>query len=137
MNEPRNHALWFGPLLAVFGFVSYYTIFSRWPVLRDVPWLNLGILLIATAVSWKGLRRARPAGGWRRAAGFLAVGLSLSLIGLLSFYCFDLSYGLPSADLALAVGKPVPAITLKDNRGRDVDIARDERTLLVFYRGHW
>ena len=65
----RNHALWLGPLLAIVGLVSYYTLFYRWPMTRDVPWVNFAILLGALALSAVGLARAWRRGGWRRFAG--------------------------------------------------------------------
>ncbi len=137
MQAPRNRSLWLGPMLALFGFLSYYTIFYRWPALRDFPWVNLILLVAAVAVSWTGLGRARVGGGWKLVAGVAGLAWSLLLTGLLCFYCFYYSYGLPSGEVALAVGAPVPNLTLPDQLGRDIDISDDQPTLLVFYRGHW
>ncbi len=137
MDTRPNRSLWLGPLLALFGFLSYYTLFYRWPALRDLPWLNLAILGAAVTISWIGLGRARPRGGWRLAAGVAGFGWSVFLTGLLSFYCFSYSYNLPDDDLALAVGAPAPAVTLLDHLGRETPLDDGSRTLLVFYRGHW
>lgn len=137
MTGGRNHALWLGPLLAAFGFLSYYTIFYRWPALRDFPWLNLLLLAAAIAVSWAGWRRARAAGGWRRAAGVAGVAWSALLGGLFVVYCFYLSANLPSPGAALAEGQRVPSVTLMDHHGQPLRIGAGELTLLVFYRGHW
>ena len=136
-SQPRNHALWAGPALALFGFLSYYTIFYQWPALRDVPWLNLILLVAASAISYVGFSRARRTGGWRSIAGGIGVAFSVALTALLSYYCFSLSYGLPTTDQALAVGGSIPNIVLQDHQGRDVSLGGNERTLLVFYRGHW
>ncbi len=128
------HALWFGPLLAVFGFLSYFTLFYRWPSLRDVPWLNLLILAAAVVMT---LAATVQATGRRRILGCLGTAFSLFVTGLLCFYAFVFSYQLPAAANALDVGAPVPALTLRDHNGNDAELAATDRTLLVFYRGHW
>ena len=133
-RDTPNRALWVGPLLALFGALSYFTIFYRWPNLRDVPWLNLLILFCAVALSVGGTLRAE---GSRRTIGWLGTGFSIFLTCLLCFYIFSYSYRLPSAATALKVGSAVPALTLRDNHDRDVKLTDLRRAVLVFYRGHW
>lgn len=133
----RNHLLWLGPVLALFGVLSYFTIFYQWPILRDFPWLNLLLLLGAVAACWRGFVRARAAGGWRRIAGAMGMAWSIALTGLFGVYCFALSSSLPGAEQALAVGGAVPDVVLEDTQGTKVALRSPERTLLVFYRGHW
>lgn len=135
----RNHALWLAPLLAVFGLVSYYALFARWPITRDVPWANFAILALAFGLSLVGLRRAWPRGLWRRIAGVASLAVCTLLPAFLAFYTWSLSYGLPDAEGALAVGETVPAARLLDQTGREVDLESEARgsMLLVFYRGHW
>ena len=42
MKTPRrNHAAWIGPLVALFGLVTYFTVAARYPVLRDCAAANL------------------------------------------------------------------------------------------------
>ena len=123
-----------GPVLAFVGVASYFAFFLDFAITRDVPWVNLILLALALAASIAGLVRSR-----RRvlAAGGLA--LTLALGGFFLFFCYVSSYDLPSAELALDVGAPVPAIVLRDDRGQDVDLealSRD-KAVLVFYRGHW
>ncbi len=137
MQDRTNHALWAGPLLALFGFLSYYTIFYQWPALRDIPWLNLLLLIASVAICWKGFSQAKQHGGWRRIAGGAGLTLSTALTALLTYYCFSLSYGLPNATTAIQVGDYVPEITLQSHLGADTLLSGSERTLLVFYRGHW
>jgi hypothetical protein len=74
-----------------------------------------------------------------RAGALTSLALSVALSAFFVWYCFALSYGLPSDARALAVGAPAPAITLRDHLGRDVDLAAAARQplVLVFYRGHW
>lgn len=131
--------MWLGPLIALFGLFSYFTIFYRWPFTRDFPWVNLTLLALGVWLSVGALRRAWPRGGWRAAVGAGGTVLSLACaFGLIS-YAFVLSYSLPDGDVALGVGEPVPSATLPDQEGRPVSLVASpgERVILVFYRGHW
>ena len=135
----RNHALWLAPMLALGGFLSYSAFFARWPIFRDDPWLNLLILVASIGLSVVGVRRAWPRGGWQRLAGIGGVLLSSALTVLLLVYCYSLSYGLPSAELAVEEGEPIPAIVLASHDGSQVDLGAlaREGLVLVFYRGFW
>lgn len=127
--------VWLGPLLAIVGVASYFVFFLNFAITRDVPWVNLGLLALAIGVSIVGLRRARG----RRVLASGGLVLSLALSGFFVWYCYVFSYELPSAELALDVGAPVPAVVLRDDRGQGVDLAAisREKLVLVFYRGHW
>ena len=50
--------------------VSYPFVFERWPITRDVPWVNLLLFGVATLLLAAGLRRAFAPGRlrWRRRA---------------------------------------------------------------------
>jgi uncharacterized membrane protein len=126
--------VWLGPVIAFVAVLSYFALFANWAITRDVPWVNLILLALALGASAVGLVRSR-----RRvlAAGGLA--LTLALGGFFLWYCYVFSYDIPSAELALDVGAPVPAIALKDDRGQDVELEAlsREKLVLVFYRGHW
>ncbi len=129
----RNHAVWVGALISLIGLISYFTFFARFPALRDVPWLNLPLVLVGLAVSaWAVLRR--------RSVWSIA-GLALSAIcaGLLAFYVFVLSYGLPGTERVVRVGEPAPTFALPDHEGRttSLDQYRGSSLVLVFYRGFW
>jgi hypothetical protein len=132
-----NHLAWIAPLIAVPGFLSYYVYFSMWPVFRDVPWLNLLILLVATGMSLVAVRRAST--GLGRAGSVLGLVVSAGLTGMLSFYCFYLSYQLPDANRVADDGTRLPAITLASWDGTPVDVSEvaSDKLILVFYRGHW
>jgi hypothetical protein len=138
IDRARNHLLWVGPLVSLFGFVSYWALFARWPAVRDDPWANLVLLALGVAASAVGLRRAWARSGWRRIAGTAGLVASCGFAGLLIFYCYVWSYGLPESPASLAIGDRVPAVVLEDQRGREVELAglRGE-TVLVFYRGYW
>ncbi len=137
MSPParRRHGLsvWLGPLVGVAGLVSYFTVFARFPVLRDVPWLNLPLVLIGVALSVHALRRRRSI---RSFAGLAVSALSATL---LAGYVWGLSSQLPATDGVVAVGAPAPSFALPDHQDRVVrleDFAGHD-LVLVFYRGFW
>jgi hypothetical protein len=134
----RNPYLWIAPLLAIAGFLSYFTFFVRWPALRDTGLLNLALLLLAVVLAGVGLRRAWGRGPWRRVAGVLGVVVSLGLTGLFVAYIYSLS-DLPTAEGAVALGERLPEISLVSSDGGDVDLAEASQgpLVLVFYRGFW
>lgn len=130
-----------GLLLAFAGVVSYFTVFYRYPALRDVPWVNLPLVLLGLGLCFVGLRRAWRAGGGRlsRFLSAFAFGLATFFAATFIYYVFWMSYQLPAESRALAVGDPAPAFALPDADGGSVALAdlRGRRILLVFYRGHW
>ena len=133
----RNHLAWIAPLIAIPGFLSYYTFFSMYPAFRDVPWLNLLILIGAVVLSVMAVRKAGP--GWGRAGSIAGLSVSAGLLALLSLYCFVLSYQLPDANRVADDGTRLPQITLASWDGSRVDVAEaaSDKLILVFYRGHW
>lgn len=126
--------VWIGPILAFVGVASYFALFLNWAITRDVPWVNLILLALALAASIAGLVRAR-----RRVLAAAGLVVTLAFSGFFLVYTYVLSYDLPSAELALDVGAPVPAVVLRDDRGQSVELASlsREKLVLVFYRGHW
>lgn len=136
----RNHALWLGPLMVLFGSFSYWTLMVRWRALSDFPWLNLLIIAAGFVVLFRGVARTWPAGGLGKRTGAVAGSLvSLFAGGLLVFYVFSYSYGVPDAASAAGNGTLLPAVQLADHEGTSVDLESVARgdLLLVFYRGHW
>ncbi len=133
----RNHAAWLGPLIAIPGFLSYYTVFYMYPVLRDFPWLNLLILFGAVALSVTAVRRAGS--GWGRFGSIAGLFVSGGLLALLSLYCFVLSYGVPDPNQVADDGTRIPPITLASWDGTQIDVAEaaSDKLILVFYRGFW
>ena len=126
--------VWLGPVLAFVGVASYFALFLNWAITRDVPWVNLILLALALAASIAGLVRSR-----RRVLAAAGLMVTLAFAGFFLVYTYVLSYDIPSAELALDVGAPVPALVLRDDRGQDVELAAlsREKLVLVFYRGHW
>jgi len=132
-----NHLAWIAPLVAIAGFLSYFAVFSQWPLFRDFPWLNLLIGIAALALSVVAVRRAKP--GWGRGGSIAGLGISALLLVGLGFYCFVLSYQLPDAGRVVGEGTVIPGITLAATDGSQIDVgaAAQDKLILVFYRGHW
>ena len=47
----RNHFVWLGPVVCFVAGVSYFEAFASVPPLRDVPWVNLPLVLVGWALS--------------------------------------------------------------------------------------
>lgn len=121
-----------GPVLAVVGLISYFTVFARIPALRDVPWVNLPMVAAGLALSIWALTARRSV--WRWLGATLATVSAAALVG----YVFVLSSMLPETSGVVTVGDKVPALELPDQTGTPQRIpVEGDRTLLVFYRGHW
>ena len=137
----RNHAIWLGPAVAFCGAVSYFTVFARYPTLRDFPWVNLPLVLVGVALSalglWRACRRSSVFSGKRLGA----IGFTLSLIlgGLFFFYVFSFSYRLPGPTPTSQTLSDVQDFDLIDHRGRAFRLGelRGRKVVLIFYRGHW
>lgn len=135
MTTRFNWPSWAGLLLCVFAFISYFAIFTRWPVTRDLPWASF--LLFAVAIGllvW----------GWRRAprkivASIVAV-LGLLITGMFTYLMMG-TKGLPVSANAPRVGEKAPQFALADTQGRMTSLPQllngSNGVLLVFYRGHW
>jgi hypothetical protein len=137
----RNHLLWIGPLLTFVGGVTYFLYFARIPALRDVPWVNLplvlgGLVLSLVAVG-RGFARRAPYRG--KVLGSLGAVFSLLIASLFTMYIFVWSYGLPApGERTLSLGT-APDFILTDQHGAPVSLAdlRGRKVVLTFYRGHW
>ncbi|MEO8034409.1 MAG: hypothetical protein ABI837_08240 [Acidobacteriota bacterium] len=53
-----NWSLWLGLMLSVAAFATYFAIFARYPVTRDIPWASFLLFAIALALLVAGVRRA-------------------------------------------------------------------------------
>jgi len=131
--KQRNHLIWIGLMISILGLVSYFTTFARYPVLRDIPWVNIPLVLIGVVVSILGVRRR---------FSFLSVTgalVSAGCAGLLLAYVFVLSNQLPGTDGVVAVGAEAPAFSLMDDEGTTVNLAdfKGRPVVLAFYRGFW
>jgi len=152
MNERRwNWHPWAGFLLCLLGFASYPFIFAKFPITRDVPWMNF--LLFATGVVFLfvGLKRAyRQSQQYRgKIAGPILGTVSLVALFFFSFIVFHMTRELPASAAAPRVGQQAPEFVLADTNNNPVSLSSllsaplansqvpPKGILLVFYRGYW
>lgn len=146
----RRWNLWLngGFLVTLLAFFSYFFFFVRFPVTRDVPWINLLLFACGLALFAVGLHRAyRQPDVYRgKVRGPILTLLSVFILGLFLFYNFWFSRQLPASKGAPAVGQKAPDFTLPDADGKPVTLSKlyesadggkDQWVLLVFYRGYW
>ena|SRR5260221_622420 len=152
MKRHWNSFLWMGFIFILIGLLSYIPIFARFPITRDVPWVNLLLFLIGGVLLGMGLMRAYKQPDLYRGKIF---GPILSIVGVLGVSLFI--YGLliqgrqmPASAAAPKVGQKAPDFALSDQNGKMVSLAdlvsssppgtsspRANGVLLIFYRGYW
>lgn len=150
MTSQRNLLPLAGFLVCVVAFLSYFYVFSRFAVTRDVPWaawllfaLGLGLLAAGLARPYRQPERYRG-----RVAGPILGVLSLAIVGFFFFYTVVQSRQLPAAAGAPEVGERAPDFVLTDSEGRSVRLydlvgpaaggsGPSSWVVLVFYRGYW
>lgn len=149
MKRRWNISIYVGFLTVLFGAVSYFLFFARFPMTRDFPWLNL--IFIALGLIWlgAGVRRAfrEPQAFRGKISGPVLGVLALTVAGLFGFYNFYLSRRLPVSASAPRVNAQAPDFSLTDSEGRTVSLddllrepvadRRPSAVLLIFYRGYW
>jgi hypothetical protein len=147
----RNWHLWTGFVLCLLGVVSYFFLFYRWPVTRDVPWANFLILAAGLGLIISGLRRAfgQSQEFKGKITGPILGVLSLALAGFFCFLIFYATKQLPKSAGAPKVGQKAPEFTLIDENNKEVSLASllatplpnssapPKGVFLIFYRGYW
>lgn len=149
VSRRRNGLVWLGFLVCLFAFLSYVPIFAKYPVTRDIPWVNLLLFAVGLIVLFVGWRRAISSPAVYRGKVSGAILGILSLVALI-FFCFGTFYfskQLPASTQAPRVGQKAPDFTLTDSTGAKVMLASllavptsgrpAKGVLLVFYRGYW
>ncbi len=140
LKRRRNHLIWIGPLVSIFGAVSYFMFFARFASLRDFPWLNLPLVILGACLGgtavWRAYRNSSVYRGKLLAP--LSFALSLFLAGLFATYIFSISYGLPASDKARNLSE-APDFTLSSMTGESVRLSdfRGRKVAVIFYRGFW
>jgi hypothetical protein len=152
MNSRRsNWHLWAGFVVCLVGFASYFLVFVRFPVTRDVPWANF--LLFGTGIAFLSFGLKRVFGPSQQGRGKVA-GSILSLLSLISvgFFCYLIFYQtrqLPASAGAPRIGQRAPDFLLPDSDNNPVSLSSllstpvensqvpPKGVLLVFYRGYW
>ena len=152
MNVRRlNWPLWVGFLLTLAAFMTYFSVFVRWPSTRDFPWANLLLFLLAAILVFMGIRRgfaadrARPTRS--KIVTVIVASLSVLVMAFFVFAIFIAARWLPESKGAPQVGQKAPEFTLTDSTGASVSLAEllstpqngsaPKGVLLVFYRGYW
>jgi hypothetical protein len=154
MPRQRNFHPLAGFLVCLVAFASYPLFFFRYPVTRDVPWVNWLLFALGLALAGVGLLRPfrRPERYRGRIVAPILAVLSLGVAGLFLFGTLYASRQLPAAQHAPKVGEKAPDFTLPDSQGRPVRLsallaspvagaatrgAPGSWVLLIFYRGYW
>jgi hypothetical protein len=152
MNNQRrwNWHLWAGFLLCLAGFATF-PLFARFPVTRDVPWVNFLLLGAGLALLVLGLRRAfgQPQQYRGKIAGPILATLGLMIVGAFGFIVFHQTRQLPASSGAPRIGQKAPEFALVDTENHPVSLSGllsspipqtntpPKGVLLVFYRGYW
>lgn len=144
MATQRNFLPLAGFLVCLVGFFSYFFLFVRFPVTRDVPWASWLLFAAGLALLGAGIARAfrRPEIYRGRVLGPVLGVLSVAVVGFFLFATLIASRQLPSASDAPKVGEKAPDFTLPDSQGRPValhDLMGPQKpwVVLIFYRGYW
>jgi hypothetical protein len=145
MNQRRwNWHLWAGFLTCLVAFASYFLLFARFPVTRDVPWLNLLLLGTGVAFLFVGLKHAfgLPQQYRGKIVGPILGTLSLFVVGCFCFVIFCQTRHLPASTGAPRVGQKAPEFVLLDTHNQPVALSSllsttPKGVVLVFYRGYW
>ncbi len=135
-----KHSFWLAPVLAFVGFVSYFTFFARFPALRDVPWINVPMVILAALLGAAGLALTWKSAGWRRRLLHLGgVFVSAVIAALLCFYVYSLSYQIPELNETTESLEEAPDFSLSDANGKLVSLSdyRGKKVVISFYRGFW
>lgn len=140
-RKPSLSQIAVGPIIAFASVVSYFLVFARFPVLRDIPWLNAPVALLGCYFSFHVLRKAfKNRQPWFPLAlsgiGFL---FSTGISALFFVYIVFLSYQMPSGKGANGALDLLPAIQSTSQDGTPFDSAdlAGKNLVIVFYRGYW
>ena len=151
MKRHWNWHLYAGFLLCLAALVSYPLVFAKYPVTRDVPWVNFLLFGVGGLLLVIGLQRAfGQAERYRgKISGPILGALSLLALGFFCYIVFYMTKQLPPPSAALRVGQKAPEFVLLDTNNNAVALSSllsapmpgsqtpPKGVLLVFYRGYW
>jgi hypothetical protein len=149
VKRHANAPLGWGFLLSLVAFLSYVPIFAKYPITRDVPWVNFLLFALGLVFLFVGLRRAfaQPSLYRGRIAGPILTTLSVAALVFFCFTIFSLGKHLPPSTRAPKVGQKAPDFTLADSNAATVSLASllstndashpTKGVVLIFYRGYW
>ncbi len=154
MKKKWNWRIWAGFLTSVAAFLSYLVLFSRYPLTRDVPWVNFLLFAASGVLLFLGLRKAyrEPQVYRGKISGAIAAVISTAILGLFCFGIFYASKQIPKSADAPKAGQKAPDFTLVDSTGKSHSLSSllsepmegpggvqtaPRAVMLVFYRGYW
>src|ERR1044071_5146818 len=120
MRRPRNLLPLAGFAVCILAFLSYFLLFSQFPVTRDVPWASWLIFALGLGLLGAGVARPfRQPDRYRgRVLGPVLAVLSLAVLGLFLYSTIIYSRQLPASTNVPRVGEKAPDFTLPDAQGR-------------------
>lgn len=149
-----NWPVWLGFVFSIVAFVSYFLVFARFPVTRNVPWANFLLFGAGAAFLWAGLRRVL--GGTQPFRGKIVSSvltlLSVSIFGVFCFVIYHATRQLPASLKSPKIGQKASEFALRDTQGNLVFLSTllstpldlsspspstPKGVLLIFYRGYW
>jgi hypothetical protein len=148
-----NWPAWAGLLLSILAFISYFRVFARFPLTRNVPWANFLLFGAAVLLLVAGLKRSFTGTG-SLGVKFVSSVLTLLSIAVLDSFCFVIFCGtrqLPASRGAPTWGQKAPDFSLRDTNNNLVSLSAllsaplesgssvgaPRGVLLIFYRGYW
>ena len=149
-----NWPVWLGFLFSLLAFMSYFLVFARFPVTRNVPWVNFLLFGISAALLFLGFRRIlRDVQSFLgKIVGSILIFLSVSIFCVFCYVIFHATKQLPTSIGAPKIGRKAPEFALRDTRENLVSLATllstpldqsnpsqraPKGVLLIFYRGYW
>jgi hypothetical protein len=144
-----NWQIWAGFVLSLIAGLSYPFVFVRWPITRDLPWVNFVLFALALVLLFLGLRRAFKPDKKLVSKIFSSLAAALGILMAAGFIFAVLVIGrsLPASPGAPQIGQKAPDFTLTDANDKPITLAqlltepinnkRPRGVLLIFYRGYW
>jgi hypothetical protein len=145
-----NWPIWLALPLSVVTLFSYPFVFVRWPITRDVPWVNILLGAAALAAAGVGLKRAfgEPRRWISKSVSVVVALLSVFVVVTFVNGVIIAPRRLPASAGAPQIGQRAPDFSLSDLDGRRVSLSsllstplsdggRTRGVLLIFYRGYW
>ena len=155
MRKQRwNGPVWLGFPFSLLAFMSYSLVFARFPVTRNVPWVNFLLFGISAALLFLGFRRIlRDVQSFLgKIVGSIVIFLSVSIFCIFCYVIFHATKQLPASIGAPRIGQKAPQFALRDTQENSVSLATllstpldqsnpsqraPKGVLLIFYRGYW
>ena len=117
----KRNAIRIGPLIAIFVCVSYFTIFSQYPITRDFPWINFPLVIVGLLLSLVALLGWQNSGSFKRLLLVCGSAISVFFAGLLFLYVFVISSQMPIPKIP-GFSKDPTTLALKTTGNRSISM---------------